>query len=49
MKWAFLGSLVGVFQGQGLYFPPITGDVWDTISPHTLGWNEAQINSLYAF
>jgi CubicO group peptidase (beta-lactamase class C family) len=49
MKWAFLGSLVGVFQGQGLYFPPITGDAWDTISPRTLGWNEAQIDSLYAF
>ncbi len=40
MRWAFLGSLVGVFQGQELYFPPITGDVWDTISPRTLGWNK---------
>jgi len=49
MKWVFLGSLVGVFQGQGLYFPPITGDAWDTISPRTLGWNETQIDSLYAF
>ena len=36
-------------QAQSLYFPPITGNAWDTISPSSLGWCNARIDSLYAY
>jgi len=36
-------------QAQPLYFPPITGTTWDTISPTALGWNTEQIDTLYDF
>ncbi len=39
----------GFVWGQSLYFPPLTGQAWDTISPRTLGWNPNQIDSLYDF
>jgi hypothetical protein len=29
---------------QPLYFPPLTGNEWETISPAPLGWNVAQID-----
>ncbi len=32
-----------------LYFPPLAGSSWDTISPASLGWCADSINSLYAF
>jgi CubicO group peptidase (beta-lactamase class C family) len=31
---------------QNLYFPPITGNTWDTISPATLGWCQPPLDSL---
>ena len=31
---------------QSLYFPPLIGNTWDTISPSTLGWCEPKIDSL---
>lgn len=34
---------------QNLYFPPITGDQWDTISPQSLLWCPSEIDSLYDF
>jgi len=34
---------------QSLYFPPTTGNTWDTISPTTLGYCQPKIDSLYAF
>jgi CubicO group peptidase (beta-lactamase class C family) len=34
---------------QSLYFPPVTGDAWETISPQSLHWNQNSINSLYLF
>lgn len=36
-------------QGQSLYFPPITGTTWDTMSPNRLGWCAARIDSLYYY
>ncbi|MBU3675727.1 MAG: beta-lactamase family protein [Chitinophagaceae bacterium] len=36
-------------QAQVLYFPPNTGNSWDTISPNSLQWCQPQIDSLYAF
>lgn len=32
-----------------IYFPPQTGDNWETINPKDLGWNIAKIDQLYTF
>ena len=34
---------------QNLYYPPLFGNVWDTLSPQQLGWCTSEINSLYNF
>ncbi len=34
---------------QNMYFPGIEDDVWETISPVTLGWNTDSLNSLNRF
>lgn len=31
------------------YFPPLTGAAWETTSPVSLGWNEAELNNLYSY
>jgi hypothetical protein len=36
-------------NAQTLYFPPTTGNAWETISPQSLGYCQARIDSLYAF
>lgn len=36
-------------QAQNLYFPPTTGDTWETVSPGTLGWCTAEIDTLLGF
>lgn len=36
-------------NAQSLYFPPLTGTNWDTISAASLGWHEDKIDSLYSF
>ncbi len=36
-------------RAQSLYFPPLTGTAWDTLSPSTLGWCPDRIDSLYDF
>jgi CubicO group peptidase (beta-lactamase class C family) len=46
----FLFLLVALHsKSQSLYFPPLTGNTWDTISPATLGWCQPRIDSLYDF
>lgn len=37
------------FQAQNLYFPPISGSDWETATPQSLGWNDAEIDSLLTF
>lgn len=32
---------------QNLYFPPLTGNTWETLSPDSLGWCDAKIQELY--
>ncbi len=32
-----------------LYFPPTTGNEWQSLTPASLGWNETQLNDLYPF
>ena len=34
---------------QSLYFPPLTGTVWDTIAPQSLNYCQPKIDSLYNF
>lgn len=36
-------------HAQSLYFPPLTGSAWDTISPTTLNWCQDKIDSLYTY
>ncbi|MBP9096941.1 MAG: serine hydrolase, partial [Ignavibacteria bacterium] len=36
-------------HAQSLYFPPKTGNTWDTISPSRLGWCPQRIDSLYTY
>ncbi len=35
--------------GQNLYFPPLAGPAWDTVSPASLGWCQPQIDTLISF
>lgn len=32
-----------------MYFPPVSGTSWESISPASLGWNEGELNNLYAY
>lgn len=36
-------------HAQSLYFPPITGNTWDTLSPTSLNWCVSEIDSLYDY
>ncbi len=40
--------LVSTFisRSQSLYFPPLTGNTWDTISPASLGWCQDKLDTL---
>lgn len=47
---AILLSFVFCLQkphAQSLYFPPLTGNAWETLSPDSLGWCEDKIQDLY--
>ena len=50
-KFTFLVLLLFIFklQSQTIYFPPKTGNVWDTMAPNRLGWCQPRIDSLYNF
>lgn len=43
-----LFTLSSLVQAQSLYFPPLTGDEWDTLAPSSLGWCDERIDSMYA-
>jgi CubicO group peptidase (beta-lactamase class C family) len=32
-----------------VYFPPIGGTTWETVTPASLGWNETELNNLYTY
>ncbi len=34
---------------QTIYFPPLIGNTWDTITPETLGYCQPKVDSLYNF
>ncbi|HSW34991.1 MAG TPA: serine hydrolase [Candidatus Limnocylindrales bacterium] len=44
----FLGAIPLSFA-QGLYFPPLTGNTWETMHPSALGWCPEGINNLNSF
>lgn len=48
LLFLFLISL-GNIKSQSLYFPPTSGNTWDTISPASLGWCQPRIDSLYNY
>ncbi|WP_442845184.1 serine hydrolase domain-containing protein [Leeuwenhoekiella sp. H156] len=39
----------GPAPDENLYFPPLTGSTWETVSPAELGWNTAALNNLDTF
>lgn len=36
-------------HSQNLYFPPLTGNTWETVSPDSLGWCTEKIDTLINF
>ena len=34
---------------QGMYFPPLDGSIWETVTPAQLEWNEDKVQDLYDF
>ncbi|MFT3681338.1 MAG: serine hydrolase domain-containing protein [Ferruginibacter sp.] len=36
-------------HSQTLYFPPLTGNTWDTLSSSSLGWCTDRVDSLYKY
>lgn len=40
---------LSILRAQSLYFPPINGNQWDTISPQSLNWCQDRIDNLYAY
>jgi CubicO group peptidase (beta-lactamase class C family) len=34
---------------ETIYFPPLTGEVWETVSPESLGWDTTEISNLENF
>lgn len=32
-----------------LYFPPVSGTAWETVTPSSLSWNESELATLYTF
>lgn len=53
MKKYFLlllfAGMIGCISAQSLYFPPLNGNSWDTVSPVSLGWCPDKINVLYDY
>lgn len=52
MKKIFLAWCLFLSVGakaQPLYFPPVSGNTWDTLSPQSLGWCNTTINQFYNY
>jgi CubicO group peptidase (beta-lactamase class C family) len=45
--WILLMS--GSIWSQAFYFPPLSGNTWDTLSPQSLNWCQPRIDSLYNY
>ncbi|MCC7030646.1 MAG: serine hydrolase [Chitinophagaceae bacterium] len=44
-----LCSLTMQIRAQSLYFPPLAGSTWDTLSATSLGWCTDKVDSLYNY
>jgi hypothetical protein len=44
----FVFQFLALFS-QNLYFPPVNGTQWDTLSPASLGWCVPRVDSLTEF
>lgn len=40
---------ISSIKAQSLYFPPLTGNVWDSIFPTSIGYCQPRIDSLYNY
>ncbi|MEL7119648.1 MAG: serine hydrolase [Bacteroidota bacterium] len=50
LVYMLMGVTLSCFsQNASLYFPPISGEEWETIDPEESGWNTAAIPDLYNF
>jgi CubicO group peptidase (beta-lactamase class C family) len=38
-----------IAQSQNLYFPPLTGTTWQTVTPASLGWCQTPLDTLQAY
>lgn len=47
--WLLIFFLMTRVNAQTIYFPPTSGNQWDTIAPQTLGYCQPKIDSLYNF
>ncbi|MFN7593042.1 MAG: serine hydrolase, partial [Bacteroidota bacterium] len=51
MKHLFILVLLllstSLLKAQSLYFPPLSGNQWETINPAELGWCQDSIEALY--
>ncbi len=45
----FIYAFAVKVQSQNIYFPPISGNTWETVSPDSLGWCTENIDTLYNF
>ncbi|MCA1751197.1 MAG: serine hydrolase [Flavobacteriales bacterium] len=45
----FLLSAKGIYAQSDVYFPPVSGNDWETLSPDSLGWCPEKIESLLNF
>ncbi len=44
-----ISSIFNTIKAEPIYFPPIIGNQWESISPESLNWNINKIDSLYNF
>lgn len=44
-----LGLYSPITLSQNIYFPPVTGNDWDTLSPQSLGWCQEKIDAMYNY
>lgn len=42
-------AITPCLRAQSLYYPPLTGSTWQSLSPASLGWCTDKIDPLYAF
>jgi len=44
-SWGFISPI----NAQALYFPPLTGNSWETVPPESLGWCTDRLDAMFQF